>query len=146
MHTFFVSLVAFFAGMTACGAQSITHMAENNVQVAMVKVVRMPQHTEVQLETRAALKGVCWYFQGPNSPYLIAADRRYRFMSGERITNCPQKRDYASGETMILRFQPLPAHVRQFSMVEGEGGENQMADPASRRNETFWNFLRVKVD
>jgi hypothetical protein len=131
---------------SAAMAAPLAHMAENNVQVAMIEASRTPQNTEIRLETRAALKGVCWYFQGSNSPYLIAEGRRYRFIGGERISNCPQKQDYASGEIMILRFQPLPASVHQFSMVEGEGGENQMSDPAAHRNETFWNFLRVRLD
>ena len=34
--------------------------------------------------------------------------------------------------------------VRTFSLVEGQGGENQMIDPASTKSR-FWNFLRVKL-
>jgi hypothetical protein len=139
-------LLFFLTAATVVMARPLAHMAENNVQVAMIEVSRASQHTEVRLETRAALKGVCWSFEGSNSPYLISEGRRYRFIGGEHISNCPQKQDYASYEIMILRFQPLPANVREFSLVEGEGGENQMIEPTARRNQTFWNFLRVRLD
>jgi hypothetical protein len=45
---------------------------------------------------------------------------------------------------MVLRFEPLEPQVREFSLVEGEGGENQMIDPASAVNIRYWNFLHVK--
>jgi hypothetical protein len=44
---------------------------------------------------------------------------------------------------MVLRFEPIEPQIREFSLVEGEGGENQMIDPASSRG-TYWNFLHVK--
>jgi len=44
---------------------------------------------------------------------------------------------------MVLRFEPLDPQIREFSLVEGEGGENQMVDPASSRG-SYWNFLHVK--
>lgn len=127
------------------GAQSLFHRAENQVQVALVKVVRTANYTEVHLQTQAALKSVCWYASGENSPYLLAEGRRFRYLSGDNIAACPAQQDYANQAVMVLRFQPLAAQTRTFSLVEGQGGENQMIDPASTKSR-FWNFLRVKLD
>jgi hypothetical protein len=123
-------------------AETVNRLAENKVPVAMVEVTRTPQHTEVQLRTQQALKGVCWYSKGPNSPYLLANGHRYRFLDGDNITACPTKKDYQAQEVMVLRFQPLDSQVREISLVEGEGGENQMVNPKSS-GFTFWNFLHV---
>jgi hypothetical protein len=126
-------------------AQSLFHRAENQVQVALVKVVRTAANTEIHLQTQAALKGVCWYATGENSPYLLADGRRFQFLGGANITACPTTQPYANQEIMILRFEPLPAQTHVFSLVEGRGGENQMIDPKSSK-EQFWNFLRVKSE
>ena len=83
--------------------------------------------------------------EGAQQPDLLAGGKRYRFLGGDRITDCPAQRDYAERELMILRFEPLPAGVREFSLVEGEGGENQALDPASMKDRSFWNFLRIKL-
>jgi hypothetical protein len=134
--------------MLACGqpvlAESLLHVAENKVPVAIVRIERMPRFTEVHIETQAPRSKVCWASSGPNSPYLLANGRRHRFIDGDAITNCPATRDYGARETMVLRFEPLDAQIREFSLVEGEGGENQMIDPASSRG-SYWNFLRVKL-
>jgi hypothetical protein len=128
----------------AC-AQSLFHRAENQVQVALVKVVRTADYTEVHLQTQAALKSVCWYATGENSPYLLADGRRFRYRSGNNIAACPAQQDYANQAVMVLRFEPLAPQTRTFSLVEGQGGENQMIDPSSTKSR-FWNFLRVKLD
>jgi hypothetical protein len=132
----------------ACGqpvlAESLMHPAENKVPVAIVRIERMPRFTEIHIETQAPRSKVCWASSGPNSPYLLASGRRHRFIDGDTITSCPATRDYGARETMVLRFEPLDPQVREFSLVEGEGGENQMIDPASSRG-SYWNFLRVKL-
>jgi hypothetical protein len=122
MRVSFLSFAAFVAGFMPAVAQQVHQMAENSVPVALVEVIRRQQNTEIHLETQAALKNVCWTLQGPNSPYLVSESRRYRFISGEQITYCPQKRGYASHEIMVLRFEPLPTTVHEFSLVEGVGG------------------------
>jgi hypothetical protein len=40
----------------------------------------------------------------------------------------------------------LPPQVREFSLVEGQGGENQMIDPAANRGRSYWNFLHVNLN
>ena len=125
--------------------QSLFHRAENNVQVALVKVERTAAYTEIQLQTQKAMNGVCWYASGPNSPFLVAAGEHYRYVSGDNITACPGKQNYANQEIMTLRFEPLPAETKTFSLVEGEGGENQMINRKSS-SETFWNFVGIKLD
>jgi hypothetical protein len=124
-------------------AQALFFLAENKVPVAVVQVIRTPQFTELHLKPQQPVTGVCWYATGPNSPYLIANGRRYHFLSGDSITACPTKRAYEAQEVMVLRFQPVDSQVSEFSLVEGEGGENQMVDPKSS-NETFWNFLHIR--
>ncbi|MEP7031962.1 MAG: hypothetical protein ABI830_13585 [Pseudolabrys sp.] len=126
-------------------AQSLFHRAENQVQVVLVKIVRTASNTEIQLQTQKAMTGICWYENSDNSPYLLADGQRLRYLGGANVTPCPGKHSYASQEIMILRFEPLPAQTRMFSLVEGRGGENQMIDPKSSK-ETFWNFLRIKLD
>jgi hypothetical protein len=125
-------------------AETVYRPSENQVPVAMIEATRTPQHTEVRLRTQQALKGVCWYSSGPNSPYLLGNGRRYRFREGDNITACPTKKDYQAQEDMVLRFEPLEPQVREISLVEGEGGENQMVNDKSSR-ETFWNFLHVQL-
>ncbi len=141
---FAVMLLTAWSGEIA-RAERILHRAENNVPVAIVEVIRTPTQTELHLETQAPRRKVCWSSQGPNSPYLVAAGRRYRFLGGDKILDCPSGRDYAAQEEMILRFEPLPPETGEFSLVEGEGGENQMIDPQSYPNGQFWNFLHVKL-
>lgn len=135
--------VAMLCGQPAI-AETLSHPAENNVPVAIVRIERTPRFTEVHIETRAPRQKVCWASSGPNSPYLLANGHRYRLLEGDRIADCPATRDYGADETMVLRFEPIDPQVREFSLVEGQGGENQMIDPASSRG-SFWNFLHVKT-
>jgi hypothetical protein len=128
------------------GQSGLFHKAENQVQVAIVQVKQASNYTEVRLETLSATRGdVCWYKTGPDSPYLIADGRRYRYLHGDNVRDCPNGRKYDDREIMVLRFEPLPQTIREFSLVEGEGGEEQMRGN-KRANETFWNFLYVKLN
>ena len=70
---------------------------------------------------------------------------RYRLLGGENITWCPVNHDYANGEIMVLRFLPLAEDVTGFHLVEGEGGQDQLIDPASS-NRRYWNFLHVQLE
>ncbi len=126
-------------------AQTLPHRAENDVPVVMTQVERTPKQTAVTLRVEQDLPSVCWAASGPDSPYLMAEGRRYRFVNGDNVTACPATRDYRAGDAMTLRFEPLGPEVRSFSLVEGQGGENQLIDPASSRNR-YWNFLRVPLD
>jgi hypothetical protein len=119
--------------------------AEDDVPLGIVEVARTAQATEIRIQTRAAMKDACWTMTGANSPYLLAAGRRYRLLGGEGIAACPKSRDYAEGGTMVLRFEPLKPAVKEFSLIEGVGGESQLLDPdsATRR---YWNFLHIKAE
>lgn len=131
----------------ACGqpvlAETLLHPAENKVPVAVVRVERTARFTEIHIETQAPRMKVCWASSGANSPFLIAQGRRYRFIDGDNITDCPATRDYGARQTMVLRFEPVDPQVDEFSLVEGDSGENQMIDPARSRG-SFWNFLHIK--
>lgn len=142
-----LTIFLLFATMSPAPGQSgLFHRAENQVQIALIAVKRNADHTEIQLEALSASRGgVCWNKAGPDSPYLIAEERRFRFTGGDNITSCPERRLYREREIMVLRFEPLPPEAREFSLVEGEGGEDQMRGIA-RPNETFWNFLYVKLN
>jgi len=144
----FLRLILFVAALgfvSIAGAQPLSHPAENHVTVNLVAVKPLAQYTEIHLRADANLKAVCWSPTGDNSPYLLADGRRYRFREGSNITLCPERRPYSAGDIMVLRFEPMPTTTRQFSLVEGKGGENQMADPSSDKGTRYWNFLRVNV-
>jgi hypothetical protein len=125
-------------------AHTLFHPAENQVRVAMIGVVLAGAFTEVHLQTQAALTGVCWNSSGPDSPYLLSDGHRYRFLNGDNISACPARQGYADKDVMVLRFEPLDAKAREFSLVEGEGGERQLTDPKSSATR-YWNFLHVKL-
>lgn len=126
----------------SAGAETLFHRAENQVPVAIVEIKRPPEHTEIHLQAQAALTKVCFAASGPNSPYLLASGRNYRYLGGDNVTACPERRDYAAGDTMILRFEPLVAGSSTFSFVSGQGGEKQPIDVVSPTT-PYWNFLRV---
>jgi hypothetical protein len=136
--------LGLLASVVPTSAEMVNRLAENQVPVALVQIERGPVYTEVRLQTRAALAKVCWYADGPNSPYLLADAQRYRFQGGDDIATCPSTRNYALGEVMVLRFAPLPPGVHDVSLVEGQGGENQMVNPNSS-HVRFWNFLHVAL-
>jgi hypothetical protein len=126
-------------------AETLFHRAENQVPVAIVEIKRPPQHTEVHLKAQAALTKVCFAASGPNSPYLLASGRNYRYLGGDNITACPERRDYAAGDVMVLRFEPLAAGSSTFSFVSGQAGEKQPIDAVAPTT-PYWNFLRVQLN
>jgi hypothetical protein len=140
--TFFVAPLLMAQPATA---ETLFHRAENQVPVAIVEIKRPPEHTEIHLQVQAALTRVCVAASGPNSPYLLASGRNYRYVGGENITACPERRDYAASEIMILRFEPLAAGSSTFSFVSGQGGEKQPIDVVSPTT-PYWNFLRVRLN
>jgi len=110
--------------------------------VAIVRIDRTSAHTEIRLQAQAALAKVCFAASGPNSPYLLASGRNYRYLGGDNVSTCPERRDYAASDVMVLRFEPLAAGNSTFSFVSGQGGEKQSIDAVSP-NSPYWNFLRV---
>jgi len=126
-------------------AETLFHRAENQVPVAIVRIERPAGQTEIHLQTQAALAKVCFAVNGPNSPYLLASGRNYRYLGGDNVTVCPERRDYATGDVLVLRFEPLDAGSSTFSFVSGQGGEKQpigVAAPAA----PYWNFIRVRLN
>jgi hypothetical protein len=140
-----LALGAVLAYGQPAAAETMFHKAENKVPVAITEVVTTSSYTQVRLQVQESRRKVCWNSTGENSPYLYALGRRYPFIDGDNITACPTERDYAAKDTMVLRFEPLESRAGEFALVEGEGGEKQMLDPASAPNRHFWNFTRVKV-
>jgi hypothetical protein len=126
-------------------AETLFHRAENQVPVAIVEIKRPAEHTEIHLQAQAVLAKVCFAASGPNSPYLLAAGRNYRYLGGDNVTACPDRRDYAAGDIMVLRFEPLVAGSSTFSFVSGQGGEKQPVDVVSPTT-PYWNFLRVRLN
>ncbi|HET8544611.1 MAG TPA: hypothetical protein VFL68_08905 [Pseudolabrys sp.] len=126
-------------------AETLFHRAENQVPVAIVEIKRPAEHTEIHLQAQAALTKVCFAASGPNSPYLLAAGRNYRYLGGDNVTACPERRDYAAGAIMMLRFEPLAAGSSTFSFVSGQSGEKQPIDVVSPTT-PYWNFLRVRLN
>jgi hypothetical protein len=126
-------------------AETLFHRAENQVPVAIVRIERPPGQTEIHLQAQAALTKVCFAASGPNSPYLLASGRNYRYLGGDNVSACPERRDYATGDVMVLRFEALDAGNSTFSFVSGQGGEKQpigVVAPAA----LHWNFIRVRLN
>lgn len=139
-------LLAFLllaASGASFGQGGLFHPAENQVELAIIDVKRSPSNTEVKIVVTAQTR-ICWHKSGPDSPYLVAGKRNYRLITSEGAALCPDYRIYDRNETMVLRFEPLPNDVQEFSLVEGEGGENQMQGKF-KREETFLSFLNIKL-
>jgi hypothetical protein len=126
-------------------AEVLPHRAENQVPAAIVEIKRLAAHTEIHIQALAALTKVCFPASGPNSPYLLAAGRNYRYRGGDNVTACPERRDYAAGDIIILRFEPLAPESSTFSFVSGQAGEKQSIDTISPTT-PYWNFLRVRLN
>lgn len=137
--------VAPLLAVQPAAAEALFHRAENQVPVAITAIKRPAEHTEIHLQAQAALAKVCFAASGPNSPYLLAAGRNYRYLGGDNVTACPDRRDYAAGDIMVLRFEPLVAGSSTFSFVSGQSGEKQPIDAVSPTT-PYWNFLRVRLD
>ena len=112
---------------------------------AIVEIKRSAAHTEIHIRAVSALTKVCLPASGPNSPYLLAAGRNYRYLGGDNVTACPERRDYAADDILILRFEPLAVDSSTFSFVSGQSGEKQSIDAISPST-PYWNFLRVRVN
>jgi hypothetical protein len=130
---------------SSAGAETLFHRAENQVPVALVQIDRTSAHTEIRLQAQAALTKVCFAATGLNSPYLLASGRNYRYLGGDNASACPERRDYATGDVIVLRFEPLAAGNSTFSFVSGQAGEKQSID-AVAPNTPYWNFLRVRLN
>ncbi|MGQ0583977.1 MAG: hypothetical protein ACT4O6_18725 [Reyranella sp.] len=136
--------ILVLGGTQPAAAEAVFTLAENKVPVALVEVSKSPRYTEVRLQAQAAITGVCWTSQGPDSPFLLAGGRRYRFLGGDGITTCPAVRNYVARESMALRFERLDPQVKEFSFVDGQVGQNRMSDPEPAKTRV-WNFLRVTL-
>ena len=140
-----VFIVTSLSAVQLVVAETLFHRAENQVPVAIVEIKRPAEHTEIHLQAQSALTKVCFAASGPNSPYLLASGRNYRYLGGDNVAACPERRDYAAGDIMILRFEPLVAGSSTFSFVSGQGGEKQPIDVVSPAT-PYWNFLRVRLN
>ena len=138
-------MAASVLGPQLAVAEILPHRAENQVLAAIVEIKRPAAHTEIHIQALAALTKVCFPASGPNSPYLLAAGRNYRYLGGDNVTACPDRRDYAAGDIMVLRFEPLVAGSSTFSFVSGQSGEKQPVDVVSPTT-PYWNFLRVRLN
>lgn len=110
----------FFVAQPAA-AETLLHRAENQVPVVIVEIKRPAEHTEIHLQAQAPLTKVCFAASGPNSPYLLASVRNYRYLGGENITSCPERRDYAASEVMILRFEISCGRIEHVLVRVGSG-------------------------
>jgi hypothetical protein len=136
--------ILVLGGAPPAAAEAVFKLAENKVPAALIEVAKSSRYTEVRLQAQAAVTGVCWHTQGPDSPYLVAGDRRYRFLGGDGIASCPAVRNYVAHESMALRFERLDPQTKEFSFIDGQGGEKQMTVPEPSKAR-FWNFLRVTL-
>ena len=141
----FLFLLLAMSSQSAAGG-TMFHRAENDVPVVITEIRPYISYTEIHMRTLAPLDSVCWSYSGPNSPYLLSEGMRYQFLNGDFISSCPETVDYGTDDLMILRFEPFVDYVSSFHLVEGEGGENQLIDPASSAGVRYWNFLNVSLE
>jgi hypothetical protein len=140
-----VVVAAAVLSVLPAAAETLFHRAENQVPVAIIQIDRTSAHTVIHLQTQAALAKVCFAASGPNSPYLLASGRNYRYLGGDNVSTCPERRDYATSDMMVLRFEPLAEGNSTFSFVSGQGGEKQSIEAVSP-NTPYWNFIRVRLN
>jgi hypothetical protein len=147
VRAFAVAIVSGFAALIVppVSAETLFHRAENQVPVAIVQIERPPGQTEIHMQAQAALTKVCFAANGPNSPYLLASGRNYRYLGGDNVTACPERRDYAAGDVMVLRFEALEPGNSTFSFVSGQNGEKQPIGTVVPGT-PHWNFLRVRLN
>jgi hypothetical protein len=147
LRTFAGGLVSAVVALSMpfSSAETLFHRAENQVPVAIVQIERPTGRTEIHLQAQAPLTNVCFAASGPNSPYLLASGRNSRYLGGDNVTACPERRDYTAGDVMVLRFEPLEAGSSTFSFVSGQGGEKQPIGAVSPST-PYWNFLRVRLN
>ena len=131
---------------TASRSTTVSILAEDNAQVAVIDVTRSTRFTSLRLQAQAMLSSVCWAATGADSPYLEANGQRYRFLGGDNITTCPTERKYDERDEMVLRFEPLDPQAQRVSLIEGKGGEDQMLARPSRSGRRFWNFLDIPLN
>src|SRR5262245_45244771 len=130
---------------SSAGAETLFHRAEDQVPVAIVQIDRTSPHTEIRLQAQAARTKVCFAATGPNSPYLLASGRNYRYLGGDNVGTCPERRDYAAGDVLVLRFEPLVAGECIFYFVLGQCGGKQSI-VAGEPDMPYCDFCWVCVD
>jgi hypothetical protein len=147
VRAFAVAIVSGFAALIVpqVSAETLFHRAENQVPVAIVQIERPPGQTEIHLQAQAALTKICFAANGPKGPYLLASGRNYRYLGGDNVTACPERRDYAAGDVMVLRFEALEPGNSTFSFVSGQDGEKQPIGTGVPGT-PHWNFLRVRLN
>jgi hypothetical protein len=147
VRAFAVAIVSGFGALIVppVSAETLFHRAENQVPVAIVQIERPPGQTEIHVQAQAALIKVCFAANGLNSPYLRASGRNCRYLGGDNVTACPERRDYAAGDVITLRFEALEPGNSTFSFVSGQGGEKQPIGTVTP-GAPHWNFLRVQLN
>jgi hypothetical protein len=138
------TFVAAALGQPAA-AETLFHRAENQVPVAIVEIKRHAEFTEIHLQAQAALTKVCFATGGPNRPYLLAAGRNYFYVGGDNVTTCPERRDYAQGDIMVLRFEPLAAGSSTFFVRVGSG-RRKAIDRCHLSDNTLLEFPAGKAE
>ena len=81
--------------------------------------------------------------------FPVQSERMYAALKGNgatvRYVQLPaESHGYAARESMALRFEKLDPQIKEFSFVDGQGGEKEMTEPETSKAR-FWNFLRVTL-
>ena len=102
---------------SSAGAETLFHRAENQVPVAIVQIDRPSTHTEIRLQMQATLVKVCFAATGAVRICSPAAEN-YRYLGGDNVSTCPERRDYAAGDVIVLRFEPLQRATALFLLCQ----------------------------
>jgi len=150
----FAALVAL-AWAHGAEAETVHRLSQVDAHFAVVNVVREKGFTEIHIKPLSEPPqrviepagetwfAICWAESGPDAPFLSADGKRYRYLGGDNVSHCPRSRRY-DGKVMVLRFEPLGADVRQFSLIEGVGGEKQLTGTVNAAA-PYLNFVDIQL-
>ena len=103
---------------SSAGAETLFHRAENQVPAAIVQIDRPSTHTEIRLQMQATLVKYVLLQRAQTVRICSPAAANYRYLGGDNVSTCPERRDYATGDVIFLRFEPLQRATALFLLCQ----------------------------
>lgn len=120
------------------------HFYQGGNKAAVILVKITPLQTEIHIQVIDRHVGIVpWGTMEDCIPYLQTSDgTRYDFIGALN----PTRRYFYKNEVMVLLFQPLPLATSKFSLIEGNGGEEQLRTSIINTNMlTYWNYIDISL-
>jgi hypothetical protein len=115
----------------------VNHRASGSTPVAIKSVILKQSDTRLHFEIMKNISGVCWNIKGSDAPYLTVNGIKYKILSTDNTTICPNRRSYMRGDFFSLTFEPIPQDAKVFNLIEGEKGASLASG--------YWNFINVML-